>query len=154
SILLGIRLLTLLVCHAGSYLRSQESSTEHHVRPQDSRATLNTLAKSAIRSSRQARTLSGKCPLEHAPYDLRGVEVVLDQRARQPAVPDGVGHDGIQAVGGLLDGPEAEQSCRVGQDSARASVLDDGGAATGQVAEGAIAHPGALQANGRRLRAA
>src|SRR5262245_39114878 len=88
---------------------------------------------------------SGERPLQDVAGDGACGEVLLDERARQAALAVVVGRDGLEAAHGLREIAEAQQPGVLGQDGARARVLNDRGPAAREVAERPIADPGVLE---------
>src|SRR5439155_15825673 len=78
--------------------------------------------------------------------DLAGIEVLFGQLAREAAVSIVIAGDRLQEARCIGQIPEAEQSGGIGQEAARAGVLDHGRLAAGQVAERTVADPGGLEA--------
>src|SRR2546422_10853831 len=80
--------------------------------------------------------------------------MLLDQRPGEGRVPLVVRLGARERGGGFFEGAEPEQALRLGQETARASVLYHGGLPARQVAQRAVAHPRRLQRHVGGLRAA
>src|SRR5436305_7271403 len=94
---------------------------------------------------------SGERGLEDRADDLDGVVVLLGEGASRARVMVVAGLDSLERPCGLLRRAEAEQSLVVGQEPARARVLDDRRPAAGHVTQGAVADPGVGQQPARGL---
>src|SRR5207247_9137702 len=79
--------------------------------------------------------------LQHIPHDASRVEMLLDQRPGEGRVPLVVRLGARERGGGFFEGAEPKQALRLGQETARASVLYHGGLPGRQVAQRAVAHP-------------
>src|SRR5262249_45021721 len=96
---------------------------------------------------------SSQGALQHAPDDLSRIEMLFRERAREPALSLVVAGDRLERAHRLVLRAEAKESACVGQEPARARVLDDGRLPAGQVAERPVADPCVLQAPAGRLGA-
>src|SRR5436189_6421010 len=92
-------------------------------------------------------------PLQHAPHNLASVEIFLRQRARQLTLPRVIGHDLFHAADRLGQIAEPKHPGPVRQNPAWTGVLDDGGLATGEIANRAVANPCILEPDARRFDA-
>src|SRR2546422_10961919 len=83
--------------------------------------------------------------LQHAAIDPTGVEMFLSQRAYLATVPVVFGLRRIESAHRFVQIPEPEEPIGIGQEAARAGMLNDGGLSTRQIADGPVADPAGLQ---------
>src|SRR5262245_33999823 len=79
--------------------------------------------------------------VEEASEDLVGGKVLLGDRPGRPAVGVVVRGDPFGARRRLVRGAEGDEAFADGEAAAEAGILDEGGLARGQVADGAVAEP-------------
>src|SRR3989454_11397753 len=89
--------------------------------------------------------------LQHAAHDPAGVEMFLSQRTCLATVPVVFGLRRIESAHRFVQIPEPEEPIGVGQEAARAGMLNDGGVSTRQITDGPVADPAGLPAHIGRL---
>src|SRR2546426_7072273 len=89
--------------------------------------------------------------LQYAAHDPAGVEMFLSQRACLATVPVVFGLRRVESAPRFVQIPEPEEPVGVGQEAARAGMLNDGGLSTRQIADGPVADPAGLQRHIGRL---